>query len=47
MTVMGSGKTLKEAIAQAHKKGCLNPIMMHVPEKDMYFSGAHSLILSK
>ncbi|MBI3589548.1 MAG: hypothetical protein HY093_04035 [Candidatus Liptonbacteria bacterium] len=32
-TVVGSGRTLKEAIQQATKRGCKNPIVTRVPEE--------------
>ena len=32
-TVISSGKLLKDAIAEAHKKGYKNPIVMLVPQK--------------
>ena len=31
-TVVGSGKTLKEAISKAHKKGYPDPIMNRMPD---------------
>ncbi len=30
-TALGSGKTLKEALEQAHKKGYADPIMTRMP----------------
>ncbi|MCX6715693.1 MAG: DUF5678 domain-containing protein [Candidatus Taylorbacteria bacterium] len=32
-TVVGSGKTLKEALAEANKKGYKDPIVAHMPLK--------------
>lgn len=32
-TVVGSGKTAKEALAKAQKKGHQTPIMAHMPNK--------------
>ena len=40
MTVLGSGKTLKEAILKAKKKGGEDPIVMRVPEKMITFVGS-------
>jgi len=40
MTVLGSGKTLVEAISKAKKKGGDNPIVMRVPEKMITFVGS-------
>jgi hypothetical protein len=40
MTVLGSGKTLVEAVSEAKKKGRNNPIMMRVPEKMITFVGS-------
>ncbi len=34
-TVVGSGKTLRQALDEAHKNGFANPIMEHVPSKLM------------
>jgi len=31
-TVVGSGKLLKEAVREANKNGCKNPIVTRVPE---------------
>lgn len=36
-TVVGSGKTLKEAMEQAKEKGYERPIMTRVPEKPLTF----------
>lgn len=45
MTVTGSGKTLKEALAQAHKKGFPDPIMSRMPNNLFPFVGAHEVSL--
>jgi hypothetical protein len=44
-TVVGSGKLLKEAIAQASKKGYKNPIVMRVPDKLVSFAGHDEILL--
>jgi len=32
LEVVGSGKTLKEALKQAKKKGVLNPVIARIPD---------------
>jgi len=44
-TVVGSGKFLKDAMAQANKMGYKNPIVMRVPEKLLSFVGANEIRL--
>lgn len=39
ITVLGSGKTLKEAILKAKKKSDKTPLVMRVPEKLVSFVG--------
>lgn len=39
VTVISSGKTLKETSTKAEEKGFGNPIFFKVPEKLMYFVG--------
>ena len=39
VTVLGFGKTLKEAVAKAKEKSDEMPYMFRVPEKDMIFAG--------
>lgn len=38
-TVVSSGKTAKEAIQKAQKKGFLNPILAHMPVRLVPFVG--------
>jgi len=38
-TVMGSGKTLRQAIEQAHKRGYKDPIMTRMPTVVMPYVG--------
>ena len=38
-TVISSGKTAKEAVQNAHKKGFLNPILAHMPVSLVPFVG--------
>ena len=45
ITVVGSGKTLKEARDEAQKKGHKNPIMTHMPERLITFVGTHEVSL--
>ncbi len=40
-TVVGSGKTLKEALEHAHASGFSQPIVTHVPEKLVTFIGSY------
>ncbi len=40
MTVVGSGKKLSEALAQAKKKGVAHPIVMPVPDISMAYVGS-------
>ena len=40
MTVLGSGKTLMEAVSKAKKKSSKTPIVMRVPEKLLPFVGS-------
>lgn len=39
-TVLGFGKTVKEAISKAKNKSDEMPYLFHVPEKDMVFVGS-------
>ena len=39
ITVLASGKTLKETAQKAERKGYKNPIFYSVPEKLTYFVG--------
>lgn len=38
-TVVGSGKTLKEALKKAEEKGFENPLLNYVPKKLVTFVG--------
>ncbi|MBI5457254.1 hypothetical protein HY971_00825 [Candidatus Kaiserbacteria bacterium] len=38
-TVVGAGETLKEALEDAKKKGCKDPIMMRMPKEDITYVG--------
>ena len=38
-TVVGSGKTAKEAVEQAREKGYENPIITHMPDKIVTYVG--------
>ncbi len=38
-TVVGSGKTLKEAVAEAEKNGCTDPLVTRMPERLITFAG--------
>ena len=40
-TVVGSGKTLKEALETAKNSGVQQPIMTHVPEKLVTYIGSY------
>ena len=40
MTVVGSGKTLKEALSKAQKKGYDSPIMSRMPETLDAYAGS-------
>lgn len=40
-TVVGSGKTAKEALKKAQKKGFENPLLNYVPKKLVHFAGAN------
>lgn len=42
-TVVGSGRTLKEAKEEAQKNGHKSPIMMRVPERIIPFVGTSNL----
>jgi len=42
-TVVGSGKTLKEALEKAQEKGHEKPIMMHMPTKIIPYVGGFGL----
>ncbi|MEK7586332.1 MAG: DUF5678 domain-containing protein [Patescibacteria group bacterium] len=44
-TVVGSGKSLKEAITVAEKKGYPNPIVMRVPDKLIAFAGGNEIFV--
>lgn len=44
-TVVGSGKTLKEALANASKRGYTDPIMTRMPNDLSPFVGAHEVTL--
>lgn len=44
-TVVGSGKTLKEAMTEANKKGYANPLITHMPKRLIPFVGAHEVSL--
>ncbi len=39
-TVLGSGKTLKEAMKEAGKKGCDNPIFTRMPDNISAYVGS-------
>lgn len=39
ITVVGSGKTIKSAMAEAKKNGYSNPIFNYIPKKDVAFVG--------
>ena len=39
VTVIASGKTVKEVMEKAQKKGFKEPILMNVPKKLTYFVG--------
>lgn len=39
VTVVGSGKTAKEALKAAKKKGHKNPILTHMPDKLVPYIG--------
>ena len=39
-TVLGSGKTVKEAVLKAKKKSNQTPYLFHVPKKDILFVGS-------
>ena len=41
-TVVGSGKTEKEALKKAQEKGFENPLLNYVHRKLVHFAGAHS-----
>ena len=43
VTVVGSGKSLKDAMTGANKKGYQNPIVMRVPEKLTSFAGINEI----
>jgi len=45
MTVLGSGKTLAEAISKAKKKSDKTPFVMRVPEKLLPFVGSPRISL--
>lgn len=38
-TVVGSGKTAKEALEQAQARGHTNPVLTHMPEKLVTYIG--------
>lgn len=40
-TVVGSGKTAKEAMERAREKGCDVPILTRMPEELMTYVGSH------
>ena len=40
ITVLGSGKTLKEALFDAKKNGTTDPIVMRVPKKVITYVGS-------
>jgi len=40
MTVLGSGKTLKEALSKAKKNGHTNPILTRMPESLVTYVGS-------
>ncbi|OGD31706.1 hypothetical protein A3C91_03140 [Candidatus Azambacteria bacterium RIFCSPHIGHO2_02_FULL_52_12] len=40
-TVIGSGKTAKEALKKAQEKGFRNPLLNYVPKKLVHFAGAN------
>lgn len=39
-TVLGAGKTAKEALLQAHKKGATSPILTRMPEHIVSYVGS-------
>ena len=39
VTVVGSGRTLKEAKEKARQKGCGNPVLTRMPERLTFFAG--------
>ena len=41
MTVVGSGKTVKEALLKAKNNGYKNPILNHIPQRLVTFVGAN------
>lgn len=43
VTVVGSGRTLKEAMRQAHERGYADPIMTRMPNRLIPFVGAHEV----
>ncbi len=43
VTIVGSGKTLKQALNQAKKSGYPEPIMMRVPDKLITFAGYNEI----
>ena len=43
VTVVGSGRTLKEAKGEARKKGYVNPIMTRMPDRLIPFVGRYSV----
>ena len=40
MTVLGAGKTVKEAVLKAKEKSDKTPYLFHVPKKNMLFVGS-------
>ncbi len=45
--VVASGKTLKEAMEKAQKKGFKLPLMMQIPKKILPFAGGYFNIVSE
>lgn len=40
-TVVGSGKTAREALEEAKKKGCESPILTRMPDKLLPYIGSY------